>query len=183
MSDKDLLTIDKIRELEYNIVDYLDVKNYLSLSAKKVLIEKILDICIIEEDIKKVDFALKQFGYEYMLISQYSNVDFDVEDVVQLYDELKEHELIDQILKSVPLSEIQFISYVLEKEIEQIQLVDNSFSNVISKQLSKAVDKLPDQKGLAKLIKDLPKQFNKMDSSKLKYLADAIGWNFGKKDA
>jgi len=73
-------------------------------------------------------------------------------------------------------SEKEFIDYVLRKEIEQIQLVDNSLASVVNKQLNKLIAILPDQKGLAKLIKELPKQINKIDQSKLKFITDAIGW-------
>jgi len=176
MPETNLLTMETIREKEYKIDDILYVKPYLSLSAKKVFIQNILDICLISSDINKIDFSLKEFAFEYILVARYSNIDFEVDDVLQLYDELKENGVIDLVLTKITISEKEFISRVLQKEIDQIQLVDNSLANIVSKQLNKLVEKLPDQKGLAKLIKDLPKQFNKIDSSKLKYLADAIGW-------
>ena len=184
MIEQTLLTIEMIREKEYKIGDVLSVKPYLSLTTKKIIIKKILDLCITEEEsIKKIDFALKEFAYGYILSDQYSNINFEVEDVLELYDELKENDIIDIVLKAIPESEINFIDYVLRKEIEQIQLVDNSLASVVSKSLNKIMEKIPDQKGIAKLIKELPKQFNKLDSSKLKYLTDAIGWNKGKENA
>jgi hypothetical protein len=184
MLDQNLLTIEKIRDQNYEINTDLCIKSYLSLSTKKVLIKKILDLCVFEEDVKKIDFALKQFAYEYMLINQYTNINFEVDNITEIYDELKENKLIENILKNIPESEINFINYVLDKEIEQIQLFDNSLVNIVSNSLNKLVEKLPDQKGITKLIKELPKQINKIDPSKFKFLTDAISWNNGeKKDA
>lgn len=176
MPEKELLTIDKIRENNYEIVGLdLNIKSYISLTEKKILIEKILDICIIEEEIKRIDFALKQFAYEYLLLNFYTNINIETEDIIEIYDELKENNLIENILKIIPESEKEFIDYVLRKEIEQIQLVDNSMVNIVNQALKKLVEKMPDQKGLIKLIKELPKQFNKVSPDSLKYLSKAIG--------
>ena len=174
----ELLTIDEIREINYKIIKDVNfsVKKYLPLSFKKIIVGNILDICVNEEDgIKKIDFALKEFAYEYILVSEYSNVNFEVDDIVELYDELKEHAIIDAILNLIPESDIKFINSVLDKEIEQIQLVDNSVANIVNQALNKLVDKIPDQKGLIKLIKELPKQFNKISPDSLKNLGKAMG--------
>ena len=171
------LTIDKIREQSYEIDKCADlsIKKYLPLSLKKILVSNILNMCIIEGDIKRIDFTLKEFAYEYMLVREYSNVNFEVEDVAGVYDELKENNVIDSIIKLISKSEIEFINRVLQSEIEQIQLVDNSMINIVNQGLNKLVEKLPDQKGLIKIIKELPKQFNKISPDSLKNLGKAIG--------
>jgi len=178
MTEQVLLTINKIRENNYNI-DGLDlyIKSYLSLSTKKLMIKKILDLCVIEEDIKKIDFTLKEFAYEYILLTNYTNINFEMGDIVELYDELKENELIDKILKLISKLEKEFIDYVLKKEIEQIQLVDNSLASAVSKQLSKLVEKLPDSNEINKMIPKLSKQINKISPESFKLLTDAIGWS------
>lgn len=175
----ELLTIEKIREQKYEITTDLNIKSYIPLTEKKILIEKILDICIIEEEIKRIDFSLKEFAYEIMLLKLYSNINIETDDIIEIYDELKYQGIINEVLNLIPDSEKEFIDYVLQKEIEQIQLVDNSLSSVVNKQMNKLISKLPDQKGIEKLIKELPKQINKLDPSKFKFLADAIGWNKG----
>jgi len=178
MSEQTLLTIEQIRENEYKIDDLnLYIKPYLSLTAKKILIKKILDICIINSDIKKIDFSLKRFAYDYVLSNEYSNINFELEDVLVSYDELKENGVINDILNSIPESEKEFIDYVLQKEIEQIQLVDNSLASVVSKQLSKLVEKLPDSNEINKMIPKLSKQINKISPDSFKFLTDAMGWS------
>lgn len=171
------LVVDKIRECGYEIeqCEGLVIKKYLPLSMKKILINNILGMCIIEGDIKRIDFTLKEFSYEYILVSEYSNINFDVEDIAGLYDELKEYGVIDNIIKLIPNSEVEFINCILQNEIEQIQLVDNSMINIANQALNKLVEKMPDQKGLIKIIKELPKQFNKVSPDSLKNLGKAMG--------
>jgi len=181
MTEQKLLTIEMIRENEYIFGSELEIKNYLSLNAKKILIKKILNLCLIDGNIKKIDFALKEFAYEYVMVNEYSNLNFDVEDVLELYDELKENLVINTILKLIPESEKEFIDYILRKEIEQIQVVDNSLATVISKQLSRLVEKLPDSVEINKMIPKLSKQINKISPDSFKFLTDAIGWSKGDK--
>ena len=176
------VTIETIRENDYDIgVLDLNIKKYLSLTEKKILIEKILDICIIEGDIKRIDFTLKEFAYEYMLVNLYVGINIGTEDIVEIYDELKEKGIINKIITNIPESEIRFIDNVLQKEIEQVQLVDNSLAGVVSKQLSKLVEKLPDSNEINKMIPKLSKQINKISPDSFKFLTDAIGWSKGNK--
>lgn len=184
MPEGNALTIEIIRENNYDI-DSIDliIRQYLSLTEKKILIEKILDICMVEDGIKRIDFALKMFAYEYMLLKLYSNINIETDDIIELYDELKENNLIDKILKLIPESEIELINYILDKEIEQIQLVDNSLSSVVSKRLGELVEKLPDSKEINKMIPKISKQINKISPDSFKFLTDAIGWSKGDKNA
>lgn len=177
----ELLTIDIIREKNYDLDDGgLEVKQYLPLAAKQILINKILEICKKEENgTSKIDFTLKEFAYEFSLVNQYSNLDCQLDNIIKFYDELKENGIIDLIIKQIPVDEINFIDYVLEREIEQILNLDNSIEIIVGKALNKLIEKLPDEKGMNKLIKDLPKQINKIDPSKLQYITKAIGWNNG----
>jgi len=178
MQEASVLTIETIRENDYNIEKLdLTIKNYLTLTEKKILIEKILDICIIEGDIKKIDFTLKEFAYEYMLVNLYVGINIGTEDIVEIYDELKEKGIINKIITNISESEIKFIDNVLQKEIEQIQLVDNSLASVVSKQLSKLVEKLPDSNEINKMIPKLSKQINKISPDSFKFLTDAMGWS------
>jgi len=182
MQEANVLTIETIRENDYNI-EVLDsyIKKYLSLTEKKILIEKILDICIIEGDIKRIDFTLKEFAYEYMLVNLYVGINIGTEDIVEVYDELKEKGIINKIIINISESEIRFIDNVLSKEIEQIQLVDNSLASAVSKQLSRLVEKLPDSNEINKMIPKLSKQINKISPDSFKFLTDAIGWSKGNK--
>ena len=101
-----LLTLEIIREQGYKVNECVDfkIKNYLPLSTKKILIKKILDLCIIDEEVKKIDFALKEFAFEYVLTNEFTNINFEVDDVVAMYDELKEYGVLDEIIELIPES-------------------------------------------------------------------------------
>jgi hypothetical protein len=181
----ELLTIEQIRKQNYQLTKDVDleIKSYLSLPLKQLIIKNILSICTIEDEntgIKKIDFSLKQFAYEITLVGQYSNLDVNTKNIVKLYDELKEHGIVDTILDKIPESEKEFIANVLDKEIEQKIKLDNSLEVIVANALTKIIDHLPDQKGMEKLIKLLPKQINKIDPEKMSYLSSAINWNNGK---
>ena len=140
-------------------------------------------MCIIDEDVKSIDFALKEFAFEYVLANEFTNIKFEVDDVVAMYDELKEYGVLDEIMELITEFEKKFIYSVLVKEIEQIQLVDNSMVNIVNQALNKFITKIPDQNGIMKLIKELPKQFNKISPDSLKNLGKAMGFNTGDKNA
>lgn len=172
----ELLTKEQLREQNYQL-EGLEIKPYLSLAVKQLLIKNILSICTTEEsNLKKIDFSLKEFAYEFTLVNQYSNMNCDVENIIEFYDELKEHGIIDSVLKQIPNSEIKFIDYVLRKEIEQIQIVDNSVSAVLDKALNKLLEKIPNDKQLKSIGKSLIKDLNKLEPSKLSYVSQAMGW-------
>lgn len=166
-----LLTIDKLREQDYQVQGELQIKQYLPLAIKKLSIQNILESCVIEEnEIKKIDFVLKEFAYQFTLVNQYSNLDCDVENMTEFYDELKEHGIIDFIIRQIPESEREFINSVLQKEIEQIQSVDNSIEMILTKALNKLVDKLPTSKEINKMIPKISKELTKISPATLDIL-------------
>jgi Tfp pilus assembly protein PilO len=147
------------------------------------MIKNILTFCTIEDEntfIKKIDFSLKEFAYEITMVSQYGNINIDVEDLIELYDELKEHEVISLIITQIPESEIKFIDSVLNREIEQSLKLDNSLETIVANALNKFISQLPSDKELSKMLKSIPKEINRINPDSLKFLSDAINYNNGK---
>lgn len=189
--ETNLITISEIIEDFSNVI----IKSYIPYVVKSTMIKNILDVVVFENEqgLKTINYSLLSLVKEIVLFNNYTNVSIfedkeddenNVEDTVFVYDKLKEIGVIDYVLSQIPHEEFYFFDEVINKEIEQIQMVGNGVSSILAKTLNKIVEKLPDQKSLAKLIKNLPKQINKIDPDKLKYVSDAIGWNNGvKKDA
>lgn len=171
----------KYQDLKDNI-NKLEIKSYLPYSIKRVLLDTIFETCVSENEngIKAIDFGLIELVKKYKLINEYTNVDFTEVEVLVAFDEMSENGILKQILDEIPQEELDFFDNVIEQEIQQIREVDNSFQNVITKSLNNLINRLPDEKGMAKLIKDLPKSINKIDPEKLSYLTQAIGFNNGK---
>lgn len=153
-------------------INDVDVKQYVSFTVKKLIVEN-----IIENSTKtgggliKIDYAFLELIKTLTIITQYTNIDVG-DDPVYTYDILKEKGLIDEILMKINKSEILFINRVIENEIEQINKIDNSIQSVVLTALEKLVDKIPDEKGLQKVIREIPKALNKISPEVLATIKD-----------
>lgn len=177
-----LITIDQAIE------DFskIDVKQYLPSIVKISIINKILDFCIIENEngLKRVNYSWLEIFKTVFIISNYTNIDIDnfkVEELFGIYDQFQENGIYNYVIDKICKKEIEFIDNILKKEIEQVLTIDNGIGSILAKTLNRIVEKLPDEKGIKSLLKDLPKQINKINPEKLKYVSEAIGWNNGVK--
>jgi hypothetical protein len=176
MSDN-LISVSEIKEDFSNI----KVKTYLPFTVKKIMVDNIFDSIVAENEngLKIIDYSLLQFVKDFTLINNYSNLDFTELDTIEIYDLLKENGTLKYIIEKIPQEELSFFSEVISNEIQQIKEIDNSIQSILSKVLNKLIDKIPSDKALAKIIKDIPKQIEKIDPSKLKFIKDAIDFNNG----
>ena len=162
----------------------LEVKQYLPFGIKHILINTILESCIIEKDgINRIDFSILEMMKQYLIVNNYTNLDLTENEILDSFDELLLKGIIEYVLNNIPSNELDFYDKILNQEINQIIKLDNSIESIVAKVLNQLLIKLPDEKGMNKLIKDLPKQLNKINSEKLKYITQAIGWNKGVENA
>lgn len=176
MQELNIITVLDINEDYSNIT----IKKYIPFIIKQNIIDNILDACVyINEDngFKCVDSSMKRMAIEFSICNQVSNIDMEDEDSLELYDKLKELGVITYIISNIDKSEIDFITDCVNEKIEEIYKVDNSFQSVVSQGLNKLLAKIPDNKGLTKFIKDLTKQFDKLDPDKLKFVKDVIAYD------
>jgi hypothetical protein len=178
IQETNLIKISEIAEDYSNII----IEKYIPYIVKSTMIKNILNTVVTEntQGLKTINYPLLSLAKEIVIFNNYSNVDISQEDTVFVYDELKKSGAIDFVLENISPDELYFFDEVILHETQQLFRVENSVSNVLAKTLNTLIEKIPDQKSLAKLIKDLPKQINKIDQSKLKYVSEAIGWNNGK---
>jgi hypothetical protein len=177
-TETNLITIDQAIE-DFSKIKF---KKYLSFGIKKIMINKILEICISENEsgLKVVDYSLLSLVKQFTLVNNYTNIDFALEDTISVFDRLGENNVIVYILNNIDKEELMFFDVVLRQEIKQIKELDNSIQGVLAKGLNKLIEKLPDEKGIAKIIKDLPKQINKINPDKMQFIKNALDWNNGK---
>jgi hypothetical protein len=159
----------------------IKVETYLPFAIKKIMVDNIFNSIVIENEnsLKTIDYSLLLLIKDYSLINNYSNLDFSEEEVVEVYDLLKENGTLDYIINKISQEELSFFDEVIFAEIQQIKEVDNSIQAVLYKSLDKLIDKIPSDKALAKIIKSIPKQIEKLDPSKLKFIKEAIDFNNG----
>ena len=164
--------INTIKLSEINNEDFsnIKIKKYLPFPIKKIMIENILDVCKIQQNsLIKIDYSYLKIIKEISMITQYTNIEIP-EDIVSAYDYMKENKIIEYILDAIDRDEILFIDDVLKSEIRQIEKIDNSIENILSKTLNDLTSKIPDEKGLVKIIKEIPKSINKIKPETLEIL-------------
>lgn len=152
MKVEDLIALTKKRK-EYDFSQHIKLR-YMPYAEKCSLVKSIIDKSSYEEiDGKKVykrNTASMLFVFTMQLISHYTNLEFDSDEVVQTYDTLMETGLMNQLMSQIPEAEISILRGMLdmqrddeeantrslvsflETKTEAMQLAMDSLLNVIS---------------------------------------------------
>ena len=157
--------------------DLLEVKQYLSIIEKNLIVNKIIDSCIVLDEINglsKIDYFYKKLTSDVSLLVNYTNIEFS-ENLIEDYDCLCENVGIERILNQIPITEVEFILDLVDCELTQIIKLNNSIEGILASKLDKVVEKLPTDKQIKSLSKSLVKDINKLDWDKLPMLKDM--WN------
>ena len=162
--------IKKIKKGNDNAFDGIQIKDYLPISTKRLICEEIAKNSIIEQDGMKIkDSIAYEIAFDLVIVSFYTNVDID-----ENYDEACEYKIIDYIKDNMNQNEREFISehsyYMIQNEINN----HNSIAGVVSRNLQKLIDKVPDDKQIKKLVTDIPKQINKIKPEQLELIKEII---------
>ena len=162
--------IKKIKKGNVNAFDGIQIKDYLPISTKRLICEEIAKNSIIEQDGMKIkDSIAYEIAFDLIIVSFYTNVDID-----ENYDEACEYKIIDYIKDNMNQNEREFISehsyYMIQNEINN----HNSIAGVVSRNLQKLIDKVPDDKQIKKLVTDIPKQINKIKPEQLELIKEII---------
>lgn len=169
----------KINEISNNF-EIIEIKQYLPFGIKHSIIKNILESSIVEENgIKRIDYSILEMVKQYSIVNNYSNIDLLEGEVTDSFDQLKELGIMQFVLTSIPSDELDFFDKVIAQEINQIQHLDNSIEAIIANGINQLISKIPDEKSMNKLLKDLPKQINKISPESLKYLTQAMSWDKG----
>ena len=160
----------------YNHKKNFNIKKYIPFIEKKILCENIIDGCLetSENGLLICNNFMKKMLLDLKIIGTYTDIEFS-ENVVDDYDFLAENKIIDKIKESIDDSELDFIKSMVNKEIEQKIRIENSIENVLSQKLQQLIIKIPDQKGIKKIMNDIPKQINKIKPENLEILKGIIG--------
>jgi len=160
-----------------SVDDLLEVKQYLSIIEKNLIVNKIIDSCIVLDEINglsKIDYFYKKLTSDVSLLVNYTNIEFS-ENLIEDYDYLCENVGIERILNQIPITEVEFILDLVDCELAQIIKLNNSIEGILASKLDKLIEKIPDQKGIKKIMNDIPKQINKIKPENLEILKGIIG--------
>lgn len=152
MKVEDLIALTKKRK-EYDFSQHIKLK-YMPYAEKCSLVKSIIDKSSYEEiggkKVYKRNTASMLFVFTMQLISHYTNLEFDNDEVVQTYDTLMETGLMNQLMSQIPEAEISILRGMLdmqrddeeantrslvsflETKTEAMQLAMDSLLNVIS---------------------------------------------------
>jgi len=177
MRDADnLITIDEAIADKNKII----VKDYISFQYKQILIDDVKQSCIIEEDgITKIDYGLKIFVFEYLVVLQYSNIELPTHNYVETYDKLYSHGLVNHVLDEIGFNELINLKDVLDKEIEQALMLSNKFEVIVNKFLQDVIKKIPETKSIDKWMKNLVKSLKDFNPEKYPKLQELLSFSKG----
>lgn len=174
------MLITEIKSIE----DITETKTYLPLMEKELIINKIIDtiVDVDENNLVKIDFIHLDFFFDLEILKSYFLIeipqDIDTKDLLNAYDYLCGNDILPQLKTRID-EDYEYLIGLLDKEIKQKVEINNSISAVLAKTLNKIVEKLPDQKGIQKMINSIPKAINKIDKTNLEAITSALG---GKKE-
>ena len=174
------MLITEIKSIE----DITETKTYLPLMEKELIINKIIDtiVDVDENNLVKIDFIHLDFFFDLEILKSYFSIEIpqniDTKDLLNAYDYLCEKDILPQ-LKTRINEDYEYLVGLLDKEIKQKIEVNNSISAILAKTLNNIVNKLPDEKGMQKMINSIPKAINKIDKTNLEAITSALG---GKKE-
>lgn len=176
-----------IKDLKVNNLEGLELKSYVPLAKKGVLINGdgaeelgIISECISikENGMKCVNLFNKEASISILMVSEYTNIEFNEEiEGYEIIDIIIESNIVDTIVDQVPDAK-RFLS-MIEDQIEQELELSNTISAVVANNLTKLVNKIPDginAKWFEKIIKSLPKMINSIEPERLNMIKAGLGF-------
>ena len=164
-----------------SIQDLIEVKQYLSIIEKQLMANKIIDSCIViddESNLYKIDYFYKKLTSDVSFLVNYTNLESS-ENLIEDYDYLAENVGIEWILNQIPISEVEFILDLVDCELAQIVKLNNSIEGILANRLQALINKVPDEKGIKKLMTEAQKQINKIKPENLEILKGLVGQGEG----
>ena len=150
----------------------IEVVPYLPIATKKQIIDQIVLNSIIEVDgMKVLDPINKYIALNVSMITFYSNIDGD-------FDDMCEYGIIEYVKDKIK-NEYYFICDMLGDTIQTEIETHNSLVGMLNRNITTLVAKIPTEDAIKSLVTELPNIIKNVNPDTLKFLAQAIGWNNG----
>jgi len=170
---------NKIEDLD------IEVKKRLPIMEKIYLIEGYADEEVkslglaeectsIVDNIKKINYGMKEIMTVSTIMFGYTNIDVVCEG---FYDKLMDSGIYDYVIGFIDSEDYNQFMILLENNIKQNINLFNSPIVALSRLLIKAIDKIPDEKAMKKVIKEI----KNIDPKKLEELKQMVGRVAGQK--
>lgn len=162
---------EKLENGELEILNTITIKPYLSHVEKKLLCENIIRASLDknEENLTVCDYFNKKLTQDIGIIVNYTNIELS-DEFLEDYDVLCEQGIVEYILNNMNKSDKDFIEDMVSKSIGQEIKIGNSIESIIAKNLQTLISKIPDEKSIKKILKDVPKIMNKINPENMEIL-------------
>lgn len=141
----------------------IQINYYLPIATKQAIIEQVKLNALEEENgMVFVNPVSKYLAIRLILINFYTNIEGDYN-----YDELEELGVINyidrELLNNNPTDYINLLE-MIDEAIESEKERKNSLAAVLNRNLQLAISKIPDEKGIKRIIAYAPKHLNKIQN-------------------
>jgi len=106
-------------QIEFNSKK-IEVKQYLDIQSKAVLIDTVVSASFVEENnIKIFKPIFMEFLYDFYLVKNYTDLNLSESDYTGNYDLLKQSGLLTIIKENIPSSELYFLDEMLDEALNE----------------------------------------------------------------
>jgi hypothetical protein len=185
--------------------DKLEVKKYLSIYTKNILIQGIHDFQTEDSELVEingivdrcvtadangfytVDLFSKKITIDLTLVKHYSNLELDIDNVnvdgieIDIYDYIVSNGIVDEVKEQMDYKEYDLFIDLVDETIYNKLQSENSVEasvvkvkNVLSNFADKIIEKLPDEKGIKRILADAKNQINKIKPEQLNHLKEVF---------
>lgn len=172
------------------INEILEIKKYLPIMYKQVMINGIIESAtdIDHNNMTKINYCNLELFKSIRIIEFMTNYQFDPETIIEEYDWMAEHGIIESIYNYIGCYELANITKLLDRELDQIMKVDNSIESVISShlyllqdQIETLIGKIPDmdKSFIEKLVTKATKAISKFKVEDVKLIKELSDFSKG----
>lgn len=152
-------------------------------------INGIVDFCCVQDDdgYFVVNSFNKEIAYSMAILKHYTNLEIDIDSVeinekeVNIYDYLRSNYVFEYVKSRIPNEEISLFNKLLKESIQNKLNSENSVEanvirirNRVFELGDKIIDKLPDEKGIKRIINEVKNAVNKIKPEQLDNLKNII---------
>lgn len=122
----------------------IKIKQYLPIEDKMVLIDIILRASFqLEDGVRKFKPSIKELMWVYYITQSYTDLKLPDDNFADGYDSLIKSGLFNEVMKNIPISEIEFLDDMVNKSInEEFKFIkrQSSFENIVARLLNQLAE-------------------------------------------
>lgn len=175
-----------------NIESIIEIKPYISITIKQILIDSIIKSSTDYDDktgLTKINYCNLELFKNIYILQAYTNLLLDNENIINEYDYLEQNGIMNLIYECINEDELFMIDKILNKQIEQDLKLSNSIEGIISNNLNLFQSKLDDvinmiptidEKSIDSWMQLASKTISNFDPRKMKMIKNMMDFANGK---